>query len=877
MAQYYHSADSTQDYAINLTELLRVIQFYNIRGFHCETGTEDGYAPGPGPEECTAHDSDYAPQDWQFDLSELLRLIQFFNIRGYHTQCDSEDTFAPGAGLHYSCEGEEEGVIEGQLEGVEEGQPEGLIEGEGIPEGEGQIEGVIEGQPEGVVEGQSEGVVEGTPEGVVEGQPEGIVEGEGQPEGVTEGEGTAEGEGQPEGEGTAEGEGQPEGVIEGQPEGVVEGGGEGSPEGVVEGEGEGQPEGQPEGVVEGEGEGVAEGEGEGVVEGEGEGSPEGEGEGEGSPADVTLSATASPPAGGFVVPSGGTYAVNTSVMMVAIANTGWRFHHWSGDLSGSVNPTSILMNTSKNVTAVFVQQFVLTTAVTGFGSVVPSGGTYDANEVVELTANPGAGWRFDHWSGDLTGSTNPDSVTMNAAKSVTAVFIEQFALTTNVIGSGAIAPSGGLYDAGASVELTATPDTGWHFAYWAGALTGSANPASVTMDSAKSVTATFVINQFTLTYLAGDHGSISGSTPQTVNYGASGTAVLAVADLNYHFVQWSDTSTQNPRTDTNVTANLTLTATFAIDQYTLTYTAGEHGSISGTSPQTVDHGGSGTAVLAVADSGYHFVQWSDASTPNPRTDTNVMANIGVTAEFESNTETILLPGDVPLDMVWIPVGSFQMGRTPGEQDSFDSEDPRHTVTYATGFWMGKYELTQAQWVAVMGSNPSYFKPPTYSDDPGRPVEQVSWNNVQAFIATINTVTGRTFRLPTEAEWEYACRADTATRFYWGDDSTYSQIGAYAWYSGNSSSTTHAVGGKTPNAWGLCDMTGNVWEWCEDDWHDNYMGAPANGTAWVDSPRGSSRLVRGGSYVFDGGYCRSSRRFTGGPSGAGNSIGFRLAR
>ena len=618
-AQYYHSADSTRDYAINLTELLRVIQFYNIRGFHCETGTEDGYAPGPGPEACAPHDSDYAPQDWQFDLSELLRLIQFFNIRGYHTQCESEDTYAPGPGLHYSCEGEEEGVIEGQLEGVEEGQPEGLIEGEGIPEGEGQLEGVIEGQSEGVVEGQ----------------PEGVAEGEGQPEGVTEGEGTAEGEG------IAEGEGQPEGVIEGQPEGVVEGEGEGSPEGVVEGEG------------------VAEGEGEGVVEGEGEGSPDGEGEG--SPADVTLSATASPPAGGFVVPSGGTYAVNTSVMMVAIANMGWRFHHWSGDLTGSVNPTTILMNTSKNVTAVFVQQFALTTAVTGFGSVVPSGGTYDAGEVVELTANPGAGWRFDHWSGDLIGSANPASITMNATKSVTAVFIAQFALTTNVIGSGAIAPSGGLYDAGAFVELAATPDTGWHFDHWAGALTGSANPASITMESAKSVTATFVINQFTLTYLAGEHGSISGSTPQTVNYGGSGTAVSAVADPNYHFVQWSDASPQNPRTDTNVTANLTVTASFAIDQYTLTYAAGNHGSISGTSPQTVDHGGSGTPISAVADSGYHFVQWSDASIQNPRTDTHVTGNITVTAEFTSNTETILLPGGVPLEMVWLRGGSFQMG------------------------------------------------------------------------------------------------------------------------------------------------------------------------------------------------------------------------
>jgi formylglycine-generating enzyme required for sulfatase activity len=255
----------------------------------------------------------------------------------------------------------------------------------------------------------------------------------------------------------------------------------------------------------------------------------------------------------------------------------------------------------------------------------------------------------------------------------------------------------------------------------------------------------------------------------------------------------------------------------------------------------------------------------------------VTANITVTAEFESNTETILLPGGVPLDMVWIPAGSFQMGRYPGEQDSNTNEDPQHMVTIASAFWMAKYPVTQAQWVAVMGSNPSYFKPPTYSEDTIRPVEQVSWNNVQTFITALNTATGRTFRLPSEAEWEYACRAGIATRFYWGDDATYSQIGTYAWYSGNAGSQTHAVGGKASNAWGLYDMSGNVLEWCEDDWHSSYTGAPTGGSAWVDSPRGSTRVLRGGSGFSNGGFCRSAARTNLGPSGSGAAYGFRLAR
>ena len=155
-----------------------------------------------------------------------------------------------------------------------------------------------------------------------------------------------------------------------------------------------------------------------------------------------------------------------------------------------------------------------------------------------------------------------------------------------------------------------------------------------------TVTASFAINQYTLTYTAGTNGSISGTSPQTVNYGGSGTAVTAVAHTGYHFVQWSDNSTDNPRTDTNVTGNITVTASFAINQYTLTYTAGTNGSISGTSPQTVNHGGSGTAVTAAADMGYHFVKWSDNSTDNPRTDANVTGNITVTASFAINQYTL---------------------------------------------------------------------------------------------------------------------------------------------------------------------------------------------------------------------------------------------
>jgi len=235
-----------------------------------------------------------------------------------------------------------------------------------------------------------------------------------------------------------------------------------------------------------------------------------------------------------------------------------------------------------------------------------------------------------------------------------------------------------------------------------------------------------------------------------------------------------------------------------------------------------------------------------------------------------NTSTIMLPGDVPLELVWIPAGSFQMGRYEDEQDSLDIEDPQHQVTFADGFWMGKYEVTQAQWLAVMGSNPSHF-----TGDLNRPVDKVSWDDVQTFITAVNALGQGTVHLPSEAQWEYACRAGTATRLFWGDDLGYTEIGTYAWYTGNSASTTHPVGQKTPNAFGLYDMPGNLWEWCEDYYHSSYTGAPTDGSAWL-SPTTSARVIRGGSWDSTGVNCRSAFRSYSIPSSAFNDIGFRLA-
>ncbi|MFN5952825.1 MAG: formylglycine-generating enzyme family protein [Dolichospermum sp.] len=209
-----------------------------------------------------------------------------------------------------------------------------------------------------------------------------------------------------------------------------------------------------------------------------------------------------------------------------------------------------------------------------------------------------------------------------------------------------------------------------------------------------------------------------------------------------------------------------------------------------------------------------------------------------------------------LQMAAIPGGTFMMGSPENEARRKDNEGPQHQVTVPS-FFMGKYPVTQAQYQAIMGNNPSYFK--------GRncPVEQVSWNNAVAFCEKLSQKIGKTYRLPSEAEWEYACRAGTTTPFYFGESITPDLVnydGNYPYASapkGWYRRQTTDVGFFPPNAFGLYDMHGNVWEWCLDDWVDSYNNAAIAGSAVTSSSK--SKLLRGGSWYFNPVYCRSAFR------------------
>ena len=257
-------------------------------------------------------------------------------------------------------------------------------------------------------------------------------------------------------------------------------------------------------------------------------------------------------------------------------------------------------------------------------------------------------------------------------------------------------------------------------------------------------------------------------------------------------------------------------------------------------------------------------------------DVNVSSNFLYGESTQPVDETITIPLDLPsgakpLEMVRIPNGTFTMGSPSNEQDRYSSEGPQHQVTISSDFYMGRYEVTQAQWEAVMGSNPAS----SYGVGNDYPVYYVSWNDCQTFISKLNEMGYGTFRLPTEAEWEYACRAGTETRFYWGDDPSYTEIKDYCWYSSNNSSYgTKAVGQKLPNSLGLYDMSGNVYEWCQD-WYGSYSSNSQIDPTGPSS--GSARVLRGG-YWHDGArLCRSASRGISSPGNRFYGLGVRLLR
>ena len=312
----------------------------------------------------------------------------------------------------------------------------------------------------------------------------------------------------------------------------------------------------------------------------------------------------------------------------------------------------------------------------------------------------------------------------------------------------------------------------------------------------------------------------------------------------------------------------------AVDSNTVTAVT-PAGSVGAASVEVTGAKGTATATNAFLYIAIVVPTWATLleATPDPAvvTDANLRAAImasGFAWRVRDNAANI--------EMLLVPGGTFMMGCSASNYACASDESPTHQVTLTNAFYMGKTEVTQAQWLAVMGSNPSSFS--GYSDSPSRPVEQVSWNMI-ASTGGFMSITG--LRLPTEAEWEYAYRAGTTTAFHsyaaqptgFNDDTLLVNI---AWYASNSGSQTHAVGGKYANGLGLHDMSGNVWEWC-NDWYSNTYYASSPATNPTGPTTGSFRLLRGGGWDYNSSNCLASQRGLDTPVTVYNYSGFRVAR
>ena len=278
---------------------------------------------------------------------------------------------------------------------------------------------------------------------------------------------------------------------------------------------------------------------------------------------------------------------------------------------------------------------------------------------------------------------------------------------------------------------------------------------------------------------------------------------------------------------------------YATDRKTISISEGQTASITGI-----------LASNAVASSSSNTLGYSSASS---------------SMSSGSNTISIPVKNGISIEMVKVEAGTFMMGATSEMKGPYDNEKPLHQVTLTNDYYMGMYEVPQALWEAVMGSNPSEYK------GDNLPVEMVSWNDCQEFISKLNSLTGRKFRLPTEAEWEYAAHGGKKSRGY--QYSGNSNISDVAWYDGNSGSKPHPVGTKQANELGIYDMSGNVYEWCSD-WYGSYSSSSQMNPTGADS--GSGCVVRGGSWYDFARGCRLSYRGSITPFYRGNDLGLRLA-
>ena len=464
-------------------------------------------------------------------------------------------------------------------------------------------------------------------------------------------------------------------------------------------------------------------------------------------------------------------------------------------------------------------------------------------------------------SGTCGGDTNGDGV-VNAAD--LAQVLTQWGTCPAVINS--VTPNQGGFLGGTVITITGANLTGTYEVTVGGASctniavlsstsvrattpAGSPGPASIAVRTLAGTTlasAPFTYLESSISSVVPNWGIYTGATPITI----TGTNLSGATSVTVGGV---------PATNVVAVSSTTVTAVTP---------AGSVGAVDVTvsGPKNTATAAGGFVYLSVTPSWATLVE----VLPDPAVVTDATLRAAITA---SGLAWRVRDNGTGIEMLLVPPGIFQMGCIMGSDSygCYGQEQPVHSVTLTNAYYLGRYEVTQAQWQAKMGSNPSYFQ--GLPDSPSRPVEQVSWNTIKNF----NSATG--LRLPTEAEWEFACRAGTTTPFHSGPGfpngtTNDGLVGTIAWFNCDGGCNTHAVGMKAANALGLHDMLGNVWEW-QSDWYGGYTSsAQTNPTGPAG---GTYRVLRGGSWDDNSSFVRSSFRGLITPGDSYNLIGFRVAR
>ena len=581
---------------------------------------------------------------------------------------------------------------------------------------------------------------------------------------------------------------------------------------------------------------------------------------------------------------------------------GYEFDSWAGNYTEStfVMPANdVMMQANAKL-----KTYSIECELDGGNTAVPNQTSYNTSYADITLINPTKnGYDFIGWTGSngdipeeivtiLHGSCGNKSYTANYAPT-------NYHITYHLDGGQTTVDNPEVYDiTSTTITLNNPTKDDVVFIGWTGS-NGDMPQTEVTIETGstgdKEFTANYMAAQYIISYyLSG--GTNAPENPYGYNFASETFTLSAPSKFGYAFVGWTGSNGDVPELTVSITQgsseNKVFMANWSPIGNIITYNL-NNGINHPANPHGYNVASETFSLYEPTRAGYAFVGWTEGVATFPQMIVEIPQGSTDDKTFTAHWVeciTFTLPGGVPIIMHKCPAGNFTMG-SPDEElgrehdDNSTRESPQHQVTITQDYYMGKFEVTQEQYMAVMETNPASFS--EYADSNSRPVERVTWSDANAFCASLTNYlsaqlpVGMEFRLPTEAQWEYACRAGTTSSLNNGTNITVSSgncsnLNLLAWYASISGSQTHAVGQKQPNAWGLYDMHGNVWEWCKDRYDKNYYQTCGNCSDPENSSSGSHRVLRGGAW---GGYprgCRSANRGNNDPSSSAFNIGFRAA-